>query len=213
MKNIFSSAVVVSLVLSLAACGNKNSDDVKQQVKNDINAKNSPVVQTASYGTTCSSAGFSFLTLKFPGVKTQYDMSDLDFTKKQLYYTDDCKNQAMVVQEKGKVNVVGPSGLVPGAFEEDFNFEHTTVTLTSDVLVKLFNASHVCGLGDWALNGERDVSVQADKILCPGKVSPRKALELVLIEGSNMFLGANSNKDVSEGRPLKLDRDIVFQKQ
>jgi hypothetical protein len=207
------STVSIGLLMFLAGCGNKNPDSVKQQADNNVKAAGNPAIQNASYATSCTSGSLNFAGLKFPGAKTDYDLSDLNFTKKQLYYSDDCKTSAFFVQEKGKVNVIAKSGHIANALEEDFNFEHTTVTITNEPMVKAFNLVNACGFTDWAPNVEKDVSSQANLILCPGKYSPRTAHEIVLIENTNMFMGANTNQEPSKSRPVELDRYHIFKKQ
>ena len=213
MKSIYITALSLGVVACVAGCGKKSSDESKAQADNNLKAKGNAAIQTASYTTDCSSANLDFAGVKFPGARTDYDLSDLGFTKKQFYFTDDCKTSAFFVQEKGQVAVIGNSGAIPGALEEDFKYEHTTVTLTNEALVKAFNLIKACGVSDWAVNVEKDVSNQADQALCPGKASPRIALEVVLVDNNTMLMGANTNQDATKGRPVQLDRTTVFKKQ
>jgi hypothetical protein len=205
--------MAVGLLIAAQGCGKKSSDEIKQQADNKINAKGNAAIQNASYATDCSSDDYNFGTVKFPGAKTDYDLSDFSFTKKYIRYSDDCKTAAFIVQEKGTIKKVAESGLIANALEEDFNFEHTTVTIANSTVVAGFNLVHACGFNDWALNVEKDVSAQATQFLCPGSKSPRTAKELVLVENSNMYMGANTKQDDSQGRPVQLDRTLVFKKQ
>ena len=206
---------VVSSLLVCAAfvgCGKKSADDVAKQVKNTANADGNKAAATASYATACSSSTIPNIdVIKFPGVITQYDLSSLEFTRKQFYFTDgNCQNMAFTVQEKGKVNILGKSNAVANAVDEDFSFEHTTVTVNSDTLLKGFNFFNICGKNDWALSVEKDVSQQAAGLKCPGKASPRASQEVVLVEGNNMFMGADSAQAV---RPATVDRKTVYLKK
>lgn len=212
MNSVLKSTLALGLLSVLVACGNKSSDDVQKQVDNNLNSKGNLAIQNATYMNDCSTSDYGIGDLKFPGAQTAYELSDLNFVKRQIYYTDDCHTTAITVQEKGKLNVVARSGSLPGALEEDFNFEHTTVTLSNDKIVAAFNAIKACGAGDWAVNVEKDVSAQASQVLCPGKAAPRTAPEVVLVENNQMFMGANTNQEAAQGRPQALNRNLVFKK-
>ncbi len=203
---------LVILCLALAACAKDEVQEVREKVKNTAYAQGTAAADTASYSTACASATLPDVgPIKFPGVKTQYDLSSLDFTKKRVYYTDsECTKAGFTVEEKGKVSITGKSTIVADAVDEDFNFEHTTVTIQSETLVAVFNLAGICGITDWALDNQRDVSVQSALISCPGKPSPRVAPEVVLIEGNVLYLGQETDSAV---RPTKVDRGVMYIKK
>ena len=201
------------LSISIGACKGSDSSTAPQQVKNNVAANGNAAIQAASYATVCTNAA-AIGDLKTSGFRTVYDLSDLDFTRKQIYYTDgDCKNEAVVVQEKGKLVVKGPSPSVEGALNEDFNFEHTTVTIRNGIILDGFNSFGFCGAKDWAKDVEKDVSSQATQKTCPGKASPRIAYEIVLIKDGNLVLGADTEKTTEAERPTQPDLSKVYLKQ
>lgn len=209
MKKILTALVLAAFVSS---CGEKGEDS-NRAVNNQVKAKGNKAVQTASYASECTSSTLPDIgALKFPGMRTQYDLSALQVTRKVFYYSDgDCKDEAMIVQEKGKIEVHGDSAGEPGALDEDFNLDETTVTLRSDTLISVFNTFNICGINDWGLNAERKVTEQAAQVTCPGQPK-RKALEVVKVEGDDLSLGNNAQNGPAEGRPSKVDTTLKFKK-
>jgi len=214
MKKLIYSALLSTLIMGLAACGEKSGNDVKQAAQNAVNAMGKGPVNMASYASACTSATLPNIgIIKFPGTKTIFEISMLNFKKTQGYYTDgNCTKEGIVVEETGKVDILGDSKAVPGALDEDFHFNTTTVTVKNDAIAKAFNFAHICNYNndEWAVNVELDVSSRATGATCPGQPSPRVAQEVVLVNDRSLLLGADA---LQPNRPGKINQERVYLRQ
>lgn len=217
-KMIAMTALTALVLLSLG-CGKSASDaiaDTSAQTSNKTTADGNAAIQDATYTSPCTSSTIPDVgPIKFPGMQTFFELSDYQFTKHVVYFSDaDCKIAAFDVRETGNVHVVGKSAAVAGALGEDFNYTNTNITIQNDLVLAAFNAASACGINDWAKATARDTSAQSGSGLCPGKASPRKAADVVLVQnGNQLFLGAGADQDAATPRPTAVDNAHGFLKQ
>ncbi len=208
-------AISLALLTALTACKGNNASDNAAAVKNTVNAEGNAVIADANYESPCGKGNIDNIgAVIYPSQQTEYDITNPTFTKKRFYYADtDCKTPAVSVLETGHLDVTGKSTKVNGALDVNFNFDKTIVIVQSEAAVSVLNLANSCGINDWALNTERDVSAQAASIKCPGRIAPRSTQEIAQIINNTLFLGANADMDVSKGRPEQLDAKNGFIKK
>lgn len=209
--NFLKTTLCLGFILGVAACGAKNASQAQQEVQNAVKAGSNLAADKATYVSPCVSSTLPDVgAIKFPGTKTAYELSLLNFTRKQFYYTDgNCINEAIVVQESGTEAYNGTAQKDQPA-QVDFGFDKTSVKVQSQELANLFSTFKICGINAWTVGVDTDVTAQSTQITCPGKPSPRTAQELVLVKDNVMYLGADTNQ---AQRPDHVDMTKGFVKQ
>jgi hypothetical protein len=209
--NFLKIILCLGVITIVGACEAKNAGQAKQEAVNAIKAGSNPAGDKATYVSPCVSSTLPDVgALKFPGTKTVYELSLLNFSKKQFYYTDgDCATEAIVVQESGTESFNGSAQSDQPA-QVDFNFVKTSVKVQSQELANLFSTFKICGIDNWTVGTDTDVTAQSTQMTCPGKPSPRTAQDLVFVKDNFLYLGADSNQ---AQRPDHVDMTKGFVKQ
>lgn len=216
MNKLFRVWVVgTTAALALGAC-NKSSDDAKQEAANVVKANTNPAIKSGTYSSPCSVSFLASLgALKPAAAKTVFEVSSLDFKKKQIYYDDtECKREAVSISESGKLEVVGSSRGDNEPLSVRVRFDKTSVYVNTEKAVAEFNAVGMCGHKDWAAgeNNQKVVTAEAARLKCPGKVSPRETSDLILVKDNKLFLGGEMDQDANKGFPSKVDDSKPYQK-
>lgn len=201
------------ILIAFSGCG-KSADQVTEDSQNKITANGNPAINNATYAGACVSSTLPDIgPIKFPGMQTFFEMSSLVFTKHIVYYSDAaCKTPILDIRETGDIHVVG-TAVVAGALDEDFNYSNTILMVQDDTVLAAFNVATVCGINDWAKNLARDVSPKASVGTCPGKPTPRKTADIVLVQNNQLTLGADADQVANQARPAQIDNSKIYTKQ
>ncbi len=208
-----SSLILVSLFMF--ACTKDTAADIDEESKNKITASGNPALQNATYAAPCGTSNLAHIgSIPLLASQTYVEMGSLNFNKRQVYFTDaDCKTMAFQIQERGRIHVAGKSAVVANALDEDFNYESITLMVHDELVMNAFNQVSLCGINNWTKGTERDLGVQASVGICPGQVSHRKTIEIVLVENNQLYFGADDNPDNAHKRPTQVNRSRPFSKK
>jgi hypothetical protein len=202
----------------VAACGDNKAAEITKGLSDrrgttaDTPAPtNNEFTEGALYSTACDAANLEYGGIRFPGIKTTFSMTDTKFTKQNLYYTDNCRTQSMLVTEAGDTLRSTTSEITP--LEVDLSYDRASVVLQNDLIVSAFNLATVCGFSDWELNVEKIITGETQTPGCPVKPAPRAQPLLLLVEGSTLYFGETVDSSSTSGRPVQVDRNLKFIKQ
>jgi hypothetical protein len=203
--NLLKPIIFSSLIVGLSACGAKNANDAKVAAQN---VERSPVtVQQAKYASKCGAPRIKAEGI-FLSSKTTFELSELKFTKTDSYYSDlNCTTESFLVVATGTTAVVNHPA-AGEATQEDFTFQKVTAKSMGDLNVKWLNTEKLCGLTNWAVGQEQDVS--ANSAECVNQSASFTAQELVLVKDNQLFLGAAMEK---AQRPDKIDSSTPYTKE
>lgn len=193
----------VLIAFAITSCG-KNADQVVQD------AKTTSGVDNGDYVAECTTSVIPGLAAS---VKETINLSSGNFTKKQHFYTDaSCATESFVVLQKGEIVNRGSSSTVKNGQLVDFNYQSVLIQPSKDSSIKVLNTLHICSVTNWEMGKEVDISSIRGKIYCPGNGAPRTAYDIMLIDGSNLYLGANAEELEQAKRPVQLDSKKVLRK-
>lgn len=192
---------------SLVGCGNDKDSPAASvgQALKDTNLQGSWLSQ-------CTKA-----TLLFGYEIKSIELKGNDVTMVTQGYTgSDCKPDTLAaeVKETGTFETGGSS---QGGNNIQFTLQKASVRAKNDAGKALLNnvpPSGACGVNDWKVDEERDVTANTGEATCWSK-TPRTLFDIYTIEGTTLFLGKGwaSEKAGSDKRPRELDRRMPFAKR
>jgi hypothetical protein len=148
---------------------------------------------------TCESAGpAGFL-------QREFNITPSDWTIQVNVYGDAaCSAKLLTLDAKGKLDVIGPSRSVAGAYDVNYVFTSRTLTPRADPIVQQVNRATCGGKADWAVGQSGDVTVSG---CAPLGIEPRppcdKEMDLNRRDGDRLFFGDRS-ASLCSARPAKL---------
>lgn len=125
-----------------------------------------------------------------------------------------CVDSAVELKETGKFETGGSS---PGGDNIQFLLDKASIRPKSEAGRVLLNSappSGACGINDWKIDEERDVTAKTGEATCADK-TPRTLYDIYAIEGTTLFLGKGqpSDKAGADKRPTQLDRDMPYRRK
>jgi|GEM_PF-4070133 len=145
-------ALCLAGLMALAACSSDDKDDASRAGKN---LTREPGLQ-GYWASSCDK-----LELLSSSGKAFYAFAPATYSKKVAVYSDtNCATQTSQIVYSGDFKI-GNDDDLEGVDRVDFVPTKATVKALTEAGVNALNAVNLCGIKDWALNAERDVSVAA----------------------------------------------------
>ncbi len=201
--SVKAASLIALSLLVLPACG--DNDD------NDDNAiEEIPTNYIGLYKTDCIANTVLDLSHTIRTVDMQ---ADGGFARSEEYFSDACQTSALQLRVEGTVQEKGDLPENPQLDMLNFSVSEVYIKVNTDLLKNTLNTTKFCGISDWAVGQERDVS-GAD---CRGFTIKKGDVvqevvddrEGTLYFGNNFALLLNKTDD----RPNAIDEKIPFHKQ
>ena len=198
----------LSAACALVACGTKTADDVSQAGKN---IAGEPGLQ----GKWTSSCG-KVEALKTSG-KSTYIFEPLKYEKNLMFYKDaNCSEAMGNAKYKGEYKIGSGDDLEGGAKRIDLIPKTLTMSANTQAGVDALNLIKFCGISDWALNQERDVTNSANGGKCLIENMNESQYDIFTLNsdkltfGSTFLFGAPTKE---ENRPKKVGSQTLVPAQ
>jgi hypothetical protein len=199
---------VFGAAILTASCGILDTDDKGKKAE-----ENAPAL-AGTWETECVENS----ALELSRSKREYSFNAVgDFDKTESYYAaDDCGNADVVYTVKGTYDDKGNSPDNQDVTMINFTINEALVTVNSDTAIDAMNAVKLCGISDWAVGKETDVT---GKDCMGSKVNKGDVIfEVYKLEDDNsdLYFGQNfvflTETNASE-RPTDVNRDVLFTRQ
>lgn len=184
-----------------------------------LNPEPSGAVRTVATQTTSSAPSWSHLSSCRPeaienlvaSAKEYIVISNDRFTKKYFYYTDsNCKNESFVFWQHGRIVNRGASPDVENAQLVDFDFRSSFLRPSNDEGSRALGAIYACAKFNWVTGEKFEITAIRGSVNCPNQGAPRITYDLMLIEGNNLYLGANADELNPLNRPKSVDASTAL---
>ncbi len=169
--------------------------------------------QAQSKGTWYAKCDTTNVAWQIAGINSSQKVFDFytEGAESIRYFSDAaCAHQVGVGTYKGTADIGGPAA-APGSRTLDLNLTNVFMTITDQGVVDTLNGTNPvpdCGINDWAVNVEREVSGVAGQALnCPYVQAPHGVYDIVKTDGQTLFFGADDavlNKSTPQARPTTL---------
>jgi hypothetical protein len=198
------SLIALSLLV-LPACGDKDDDN------NDNVIEEIPTNYVGLYKTDCIAN--SVLDLSHT-IRTVDIQADGGFSRTEEYFgSDNCQDSGLKLRVDGTVQEKGDLPENPELDMLNFSVSDVFITVNSDALRATLNTTKFCGISDWAVGQEREVS-GAD---CRGFTIKKGDVVQEVVDdrdgtlyfGNNFALLLNKTDD----RPTAIDEKVPYHKQ
>jgi hypothetical protein len=142
---------------------------------------------------------------KFSGETAEYTETN--------FWEPTCKNAVVQTISRGKINLGEAVREPQGALSIDFTFSSVHMRPLYERTVEIYNKRHVCGISDWALNEEREVTGRECDFFGLGSVmripaAGEKRFGIVKVTEGALYFGRltpEKNGLTPEARPVQLD--------
>jgi hypothetical protein len=195
----------VIAIAGLNACGADSSDDVVDAAKN---LKNEPKLQ-GKWTSECSAVG----VLDTSG-KATYLFEPLRYEKTLMIYKDtNCSETLAVAQYKGEFLLGDGKDLDAGVTRINLTPKTLTLKANSEAGVNAMNLAKFCGVTDWKVNEERDVTAGATDGKCLTEAIGREQFDVYSLKDEKLTFGSayvTGAPNDNAKRPTKLsDKALV----
>ena len=211
MKRFF----LVFAILPMLILGACNKDNGSSPAENVQQAARDPSLQGKTFWSACqtrplTAIGTGILTGQaIKGSKTGFLFDGASVTRiTQYFISADCSGEyALTFKENGRFNILQDKKSSDQATFIDINFDSLKLTVDNQPGVQVANTLGLCGINDWQVAQERDVTLKASDMKCYNLAVPRLEKNLYKLEGNTLFLGSQQPgfRD-SDSRPTMLDR-------
>ena len=99
------------------------------------------------------------------------------------------------------------------ARDVNFDYRHSFINPHTDGGIKALEAVHFCGIKEWKIDEKQEIANKNKGADCPLHRVPQKHYDLVKIEDNKLFFGHTGSFELSESRPVELDRETVYNKK
>src|SRR5262249_2761291 len=153
--------------------GNKSPQqaarEIGTQIKNTSNEIRDQLTLGGTWTSNCQEPSiFAKLSMQVSKSREQYHFSgnSNDFSKKTIYYSDEtCTQHVFVLQEKGHITIQGATTPKEGV-PIDLEFTNVTLQPASESAKKELETVNFCGIGNWQVGYDTDVTAQSSKVAC-----------------------------------------------
>lgn len=206
MKKIL---LITALSLIAVACGK----DDKNPFTNAKEAIDDKDLQGKNFESECSVEALDALltgilsggqaSVKSSRVVYRFEGSNITRTT-VLFANLNCDGEAFRYTETGTFNVTKNQRTNDGAYFIDINYKKLMVSITTDVGAVSANAIKVCGIQDWAVKQEREVTAQAKDVTCYGTVVPRVNNNVYRLDAGKILMLGTQSLENGVARPASL---------
>ncbi len=208
MKKIL---LLAAMSLMAVACGK----DDKNPISNAKEAIEDKDLQNKNFESECSIEPIdALLTGLFSGgqasVKSSrvaYRFQGSNITRTTVLFANlNCDGEAYRYSETGTFNITKNQRTNDGGYFIDINYKKLSVSVASDVGQVSANAIKLCGIENWAVGQEREVTAQAANPSCYGAVVPRVNNNVYRLDaGKVLYMGTQSLEN-GAARPSSLSK-------
>jgi hypothetical protein len=209
MKKIF---CLFMMCLAFAAC---NRDRNNNPFTNAKTAADERDLQGKNFTSECSlkpmDAVFTAIATGFSAsVKSSleaYRFDGANVTRMTRFYqSPDCSGDAAVnFEEMGDFNLHKDQQTADLGRAIDIDYHTLKVQTLTNEGVAAANAIGLCGISDWSVNQQRDVTAQAKDVKCLGTPLPRHNANIYRVDAGVLYLGASTaNPTDPSQRPTSL---------
>lgn len=217
MKKMIILSLASTAVLVLGACDGKN-DPIKsiREASADTN------LQLKDFSSPCSVKPLGAILsglltggdASIKSSRTEYRFTGSNVTRKSILYESvNCSGEtAGTFTESGSFEIIqGANKTADNATQIDMKFTKLDVKVESDAGAEVARAIRLCGIDSWAKNQEAEVTLKASEATCYGTQVPRDVANVYIVQGNQLFLGAESNDSVSpSSRPTSVDKSVTY---
>ncbi len=195
-------------LLAFSSCSTKDTNDVAQAGKN---VAKEPGLQ-GKWSTACGSAG----AFDASG-KSTYIFEPLKYEKSlNLYKDSSCNETLAIARYEGEFKVGSGDDLADGVKRVDLTPKKLILKANSEGGVKAMNLIKLCGISDWALNTERDVTAGAVDGKCLSEPINQVQYDVYKLADNKLsfgktFITGAPNKE--EQRPTKVSDQVLVPAQ
>lgn len=215
-QNCFGSAIAIcALPMVFAACGKGANTD---PVANMKEAGKDRALQESIYKGECSLKPLQALVT---GIRTggdtaiksareQYQFVGANVTHvTNLYTTPDCSGaESLVFKEEGSFVIDESKTTADGGKYLDLTMKALTVDVNNADGLKIAQDSKLCGIQDWTLNANRDVTAAAERLTCYSQPLPSSDATAYKLDGKTLVFGAKAIRN--DVRPTHLDLETKY---
>lgn len=144
--------------------------------------------------------------------RTGYKFSGKDVTRNEQYFSEgDCKD-AVAVNVVYRGSYDKKNEIQDNVHAIDMTFGKVLVTPLTDAGVKTLNTFNLCGVSDWAVGREVDVTGASRDAKCPVIGTPQAIFDIYTTSDNQLFFGKgdDGDKSAAEKRPTEINREIPY---
>ena len=206
------SALVVGAfsVLALNGC-NKSAKEIGK----DIDETATELATKGEWTSPCLDMSVAWEVAGLSSQKEQYNFYADGVKSVNLYGADNCTAAKIELKYSGDTNVGEEDA--NGHNTIDLNFDKVTAKVLDQATADTLNSAVVpsCGINDWAVGVERDVTAEAGSLTCPiGKAV--HVYDIIKTGGSFIKFGKADgalDKSAPDKRPAVIDDAIVYDRK
>ena len=194
LATIPTSALCAALLGALVGCGSDSSDDVSDSAKN---LTREPSLQGA-WVSTCDTAK----PLE-ASAKATFRFGPLRYEKSILLFKDGgCTQELAKAVYRGEFKIGRATDLKEGLNRIDLNPKTLAITASTQAGVDALNLINLCGITDWALGQERDVTAGAADGKCLTERINQTQYDVYRLEEKKLTFGSI----FVFGAPVQIDK-------
>lgn len=184
-KFILGSCVVGLGALGVASCG-KSADDTVHDIKNGVANLLKTGAIVGSWEGPCDKS--EILNL---GGRASLKFSPNDFQREvQLFGNDKCESFNISVITSGEFTLGSGEGYPEKVYPVDYHFNKVVVKPLTDAGVKALESGALCGVKDWKVNEEKDLTSVSGKLGCVLPAMPSSVFDVVRVDDKTLKTGA-----------------------
>ncbi len=181
------------------------------KAKEEVDRTNEQAQSKGTWYAQCDATNVAWQVAGINSSQVVYDFFT-EGAKSVRYFSDGgCANQVGVGTYKGTADIGGPAA-APGSRTLNLNLTNVFMTITDQSIVDTLNGTNLvpdCGINDWAVSVEREVTGVAGQALnCPYVSGPQGIYDIQKTDGQTLFFGkadALHDKSSEAARPVELE--------
>lgn len=210
----FNSALAIAALtfgLGAAGCGDAVKD-AKDQAGEIVDSARAADLQNRFQDEKCHES----LALKVIGAsqRNSFEFDGLSVSKQEQYFAEgDCKGDVAIdVYYKGDYKK--GEQVQDNVHQLDLTFGAAIVVPRTEAGVKALNTFNLCGISDWAIGVERDVTSVSRDAKCPVAGTPQSVFDIYSVQDGVLVFGKGKNEDknTAQARATELDRETPYRK-
>jgi hypothetical protein len=205
-------ALILVAVCSLSAAGCGNSlKDAANDAAGVFDGRASEL-QYKFLDDTCREP----LALKIIGAsqRTSFEFSGLSMTRNEQYFSEeDCKGDVAIdVYYRGKYSQ--GDEVQANVHPIDLSYDSVTVVPRNEAGVKVLNTFDFCGITDWTVDREDNVTTVSRDAKCPAEGTPKNVFDLYSMKDDVLVFGKgkDSDKATPQTRATELNLETTYRR-
>jgi hypothetical protein len=194
-------------VLTLSACDNSSDN-----IGDELDERAAEAESKGTWRSPCLDMSLGWEVVGLDSQREDYEFTDDVRKTIKLFNEDNCTDERIEITYSGDANVGNETA--EGNNMLDLNFNRVTAKILNQETVDALNSAVVpsCGINDWQLNVERDVTAQAGQANC--LIGPAVSVyDIIKTGGSFIKFGVaegDRDKSAPDRRPTRINDDLVY---